>query len=158
MWESKIPCTNCLKFSCILEWSYALEIGDFLFWWTSYSVSFCLIQSLFQGGSSRTFMVSLHWDIYLPISFIVDTTKMFTLIPVWMILTFIQSQLFWYAKTSVLMFLKNLESMWSWMKFSMLPQPLGFLKLILDLFPVIDIQWRALYLGSYNYPIKQKLV
>ena len=57
-----------------------------------------------------------------------------------MALTFIQDQLFEKSKTSGLIFLQIAESVV--MKCGMLPQVLGLLKLMLNVFHTIDVQGR----------------
>ena len=59
--------------------------------------------------------------------------------PVWVILIFIQSQLFEKVETCALILLQSSQSVW--MKCSVLAWPVGLVKRLLTLFGMIDTQW-----------------
>ena len=119
-------------------------------WWISYS--FYFIHSVFKGGSSTS--VSLlkkyfkHWmdaDVYRAVSFklgrMIETTKLYIFISVCMTLTFIQDHNYMRNKK----FWCFLEISWLiWRKFSMLPQPVSLLKLMLNLFCTSSIEGREI--------------
>ena len=77
--------------------------------------------------------VGLHSNINTPISFkfgvMIDTTKLYRLIPVWMTLTFILGHSL-YEKVEISALLSLQTSEWIWMKFDVVPWPLGLSKLM----------------------------
>ena len=77
----------------------------------------------------------------------IETTELYMLIPVWMTVIFIQEQSCMKSKTSVLIFSQISELIW--IECSILSQPVGLLKLMLNMFCIIDIQGRELDLRDY---------
>ena len=80
------------------EWNL-VYCWDLLVWWTSYS--FYLIHLVFKGENStpvillkKNFNIGLYSDIYRPVScklcVMIETTKPYTHISVWLTVTFIQ--------------------------------------------------------------------
>ena len=131
---------------------------DFLVWGMSQPL-FMLSRHLFKGENptyvivcikKKTFNFGLYWDVYWQISFklgmTIETTKVYILIPVLMTLTFIQCHM--YEKSNIfLLILQMFQTMW--FQFSLLPQPLGLLKCMLNLFHMINFQGRLLYLHDF---------
>ena len=75
---------------------------------------------------------------------IIETTILYILVSVWITLIVIEiSQVCEKSKssTSILSQIRTLI----WIKFSMLPQPVGLLKLMLDLFYTSSVEGRQLY-------------
>ena len=122
------------------------ELHAELGWWTSCSAYF--VHLIFQGRDpfmcnfikqKQNFSVGLCSDIS---RHIFQTWCDAILISVWMTLTFIQSQLCEKSKTPESIFLETSLSIW--MKFSVLPQSVALLKLMLNLFCTSNIQGREL--------------
>ena len=95
-------------------------------------------ESYMYDSVIESFNVGLYSDIYRSVSFrlgmVIETTKVYVLISVWMIFTFIQGNSCIKKKKK-----KTLVSIFSqiwvlvWMKFSMLRQPVLFLRPLLNL-------------------------
>ena len=78
----------------------------------------------------------------------IETAEFYIHISVWVTLTLIQGQqLFEKSKTSVCILSKMSQSIW--VKFSLLPQPVVLFRLILNMFHLINIQWRELCLHDF---------
>ena len=96
----------------------------------------------------RNFHVGLYSDIYRPISFklgmMIETTKFYILISVWMTLT--QGNCCIEIKKLLCPFSRTLQSIW--MKFCRLPQPVGLLKLMLNLF-CTEYSWEIALLAWF---------
>ena len=112
--------------------------------------SFYLRWSVFRGENLMSVImlkivnVSLHSDIYGPISFklcvMIEITERYIIMPVWISLTFIHSHRFMRCQKLVHSFSCKFHSL---MKFSVLPQSIGLLKLFRTLYIcIIDIQWK----------------
>ena len=90
----------------------------------------------------KHFNVGLYSSIYRAISFKLDT-KLYIFMLVWMTLTFIQgNSCFEETETWVSVFSESLLLIW--IKFCMLPQPVGLLKLMLNSFCASNSQGREL--------------
>ena len=96
------------------------------------------------------FTVGLHSDIYRPISFklgmTIETFKLSNFALSWDVCLHSGWQLHEKSKTCAGIVLEISESS---LKFSMLPQPVGLLKLMLNSFRIINIQGRGLCLCDY---------
>ena len=93
----------------------------------------------------KTFSVSLYSDIhgaiYFKFGLTIGTTTFYILISVWMTLISTQGHSCMRNHEHV-HFSEILRSIW--MKFGMLPQPVGLLKLMLNMYHLIAIQVRKL--------------
>ena len=105
--------------------------------------------------------VGLCSDIYRAISYklsmMIDTTELYCLIPVWMTWIFIQGHCCM-RKQKLLHSFSLQFSQLTGMKFSMVPWPVSFLKLMLNLFHTISTPGREPYLDDFmEYTINMGL-
>ena len=127
----------------VFNWCFGLNVGlcwDLSVWWISYS--FYHVHSILKGENptdlislKRTFNAGSYSDIYTPLSVqlvIIGTTKLYILISFgWPRSSFKVTAVWEIKNFGVYFFRKFPQSVW--MKCSMLPHPVGLLKLMLNL-------------------------
>ena len=143
-----------MKFGLLLRFVHLMNFMLTLFW--PFSIQW-RVPSLCDFVFKKHFKIGLYSDIYIPISFklgmMIRISKLYILVSVWMSLTFIQGHSCMRNQKLVCPFSQKLLLL-IWMKFSLLPQPIALLKLMLYLFCTSNIQERVLCwcdLINYKY-------